>query len=77
MIIYQVVLLASKPKFFMDKNEFFDRKVRGVVYPQGLFELNVHKSLERALTFSKCSESTQIYSIVWSHSQTCFGKDCF
>ena len=46
-------------------------------YPQGLFELNVHKSHERALAFSKCSESTQIYSIVWPHSQTCFGKYCF
>ena len=31
MIIYQVVLLASKPKVFMDENEFFDRKVLGVV----------------------------------------------
>ena len=36
MIIYQVVLLASKPKFFMDENEFFDRKVRGVVLPSRL-----------------------------------------
>ena len=53
MIIYQVVLLASKPKFFMDKNEFFDRKVRGVVLSKGLFEPNIHKSLERALAFSK------------------------
>ena len=53
MIIYQVVLLASKPKVFMDENEFFDRKVLGVVLFKGLFELNVHKSLERALAFSK------------------------
>ena len=53
MIIYQVVLLASKPKVFMDENEFFDRKVRGVVLSKGLFELNIHKSLERALAFSK------------------------
>ena len=52
-IIYQVVLLASKPKVFMDENEFFDRKVLGIVLFKGLFELNVHKSLERALAFSK------------------------
>ena len=77
MIIYQVVLLASKPKVLMDENEFFDRKVRGVVLSKGLFELNIHKSLERALAFSKWSESTQIYSVVWPHSQTYFGKDCF
>ena len=74
MIIYQVVLLASKPKVLMDENEFFDRKVRGVVLSKGLFELNIHKSLERALAFIKWSESTQIYSIVRSHSQR---KDCF
>ena len=53
MIIYQVVLLASKPKVFMDENEFFDKKVLGVVLSKGLFELNIHKSLERALAFSK------------------------
>ena len=53
MIIYQVVLLASKPKVLMDENEFFDRKVLGVVLFKGLFELNVRKSLERALAFSK------------------------
>ena len=35
MILYQVVLLASKPKVFMDENEFFDKKVRGVVLPPG------------------------------------------
>ena len=56
MIIYQVVLLASKPKVFMDENEFFDRKVLGGVLFKGLFELNVQKSLERTLAFSKCSE---------------------
>ena len=46
-------------------------------YPLGLFELNVHKSLERALAFCKWSESTQIYSIVWSHSQTCLERIVF
>ena len=77
MIIYQVVLLASKPKFFMDENEFFDRKVRGVVLPPGTVWTKCSQVALTYLAFSKWSESTQIYLIVWSHYQTCFGKDCF
>ena len=56
---------------------FFVRKIPGILLPQGLFGLNVQMLLERTLAFSKWSEQIQICSIVWSHSQTCFGKDCF
>ena len=77
MILYQVVPLASKPKFVKDEIKFFVRKIPGILLPQGLFGLNVQMLLERTLAFSKWSEQIQICSIVWSHSQTCFGKDCF
>ena len=32
-------------------------------YPQGLFELNVHKSLERTLAFSKCSDKPKFIQL--------------
>ena len=77
MIINQVVLLASKRKFFMDENRFFDRKVRGVVLPPGTVWTKCSQVAWTCLAFSKWSESTQIYSIVWSHSQTCLERIVF
>ena len=55
-IIYQVVLLASKPNFSWMRMNFSTERCVASFYPQELFELNVHKSLERTLAFSKCSE---------------------